>query len=241
MFTRKAFACAVAAFVFGAPAYAGPEWVEGANGTGDAGSVVGGAQRTAGPDALNRISGSLGGLGTLAGTLDFEDMYLVEITEPVEFSMTVSDANFDAQLFVFNVTQPGEAFGLLANDDGGDANMALGFTHPFLSYFSTDDSGAAINLPGVYAIAISASGNNPVSQNGQIFSYDFFNEVSGPDGPGGINPHIGWQSDFLTGEFGNYQIDFTATNPVDVDVPAPGALALLGLAGLAGASRRRRA
>jgi uncharacterized protein (TIGR03382 family) len=117
---------------------------------------------------------------------------------------------------------------LLANDN------TISGANPFLTTPSNDGTLAAINLPGVYAIAISAAGRNPVSVGGNIFNYGSPTEISGPDGPGGINPHIGWTGE---GAGGNYKISLTGSD--FFDLPAPGAAALLGLAALVGRSRRR--
>ncbi|HWB20306.1 MAG TPA: hypothetical protein VG711_08410, partial [Phycisphaerales bacterium] len=193
MAAKSVLGCAViGASIVTPSAFAGPEWVE----HNDAGSIVTTAQRTAGPGQLTSIAGHLtGGIGTSLtfGESDFEDMYLIQITDPSSFTMQVIGADFDAQLFLFNVTLPGEGFGLLANDDFNDN------TSPFIGNMATDGTGAQINLPGVYAIAISGFGRNPVSIGGEIFDMEFGDEISGPDGPGGINPHTGWTGDGQTG------------------------------------------
>jgi hypothetical protein len=206
-----------------APALAGPDWVEGGT---DAGSTLSTAQRTFGSGQLHSISGTLGG----ARAVDFEDMYLITVTDPATFSMTTGSSGFDAQLFIFNVTQANEAFGLLANDNQSPTNVA-----PLLLPNATDGTQAAIRNPGVYAIAISASGRYPVSVSGPIFYYASPTEISGPDGPGGINPHIGWDG---PGAGGSYTINVTGVG--FYAVPAPGAASALTLgAGLAARRRRR--
>ena len=205
-----------------APALAGPEWIE----TGDAGSGVGTAQKTLGVGNLTSISGSLAG-GFLLGA-DYEDMYLISVTNPATFSITIHNANFDPQLFIFNVTLPGQAFGLLANDNTSEG------PNPVLLPNSTDGTMTGVTAPGIYAIAISGSGRNPVSSTGQIFFYGNPTEISGADGPGGLNPHIGWTGDGVSGSY-----VLTLTGAGFYDVPAPGALALLGIAALFGRRTRR--
>lgn len=225
MFMQKsAVAVSCSAFILSPAALAGPEWVE----QGDAGGKIETAQRTAGVGDLNSIVGNLFGVSAfnLGGGGDFEDMYLVTVVNPGIFQLTV-DASFDAQLFLFNVTIPGEAFGLLAND-----NTLLG-TNPELTPMANDGTGAALLLPGVYAIAISGAGRIPVSLNGAIFNFASSTEISGPDGPGGLNPHLDWSGE---GEIGGYKIDLVGVS--FVDLPEPGAMALLALA--AGIARRRR-
>ncbi len=202
-------------------ALAGPDWVE----HGDAGSTLGGAQQTIGIGAIHTISGTLGGQ-TLTG--DFEDMYLIRVLDPATFSMKVIGANFDAQLWVFNVTIPGQAFGLLAND-----NTPAGI-NPIVTSLATDGTGAQLKVPGVYAVAISGAGRVPVSLNGPIFFFGSPTEISGPDGPGGINPHIDWTGE---GETGSYTIQTEGVG--FYDTPAPGSIAVLAAGAIAGARRRR--
>src|SRR5437764_544629 len=109
----RSLLCVVAPTVLAAAsaAMAGPDWVEGSI---DAGSTIGTAQHTLGTGQLNSISGGLSGGGD---TLDLEDMFIISITTPTLFTLTTGAANFDPQLFLFNITVPGEAFGLLANDN----------------------------------------------------------------------------------------------------------------------------
>lgn len=206
-------ACALALAMCGS-AIAGPDWLE----IGDAGPTLGTAQRTFGVGDLNTIAGTL---STGFGMPDYEDMYLITVTDPGNFSMTVN-ANFNAQLWVFNVTLADQAFGL------------LGVQGPAIGPFSNDDTGAALTTPGVYAIAISGVGRVPVSINGEIFAFQNPGEISGPDGPGGINPHIDWTG---VGETGSYVINFEGSG--FYDIPAPGGLAVIAVFALAGTRRRR--
>ena len=157
-------------------ALAGPDWVE----QGDAGSLAGTAQRVVGVGQLHTISG---GLGEGAGQPDYEDMYLIRVTDPGAFQLTILGANFDTSLWLFNVTLAGEAFGLLANLSG-DGEGA-----PVLGPNSNDGSLAAVNAPGIYAFAISGAGRTPISRGGEIFTFQDPGETSGPDGPGGRLPH----------------------------------------------------
>jgi uncharacterized protein (TIGR03382 family) len=225
MFQQRASAVAVATFasaLITTSVLAGPEWVE----KDDAGSFYSTAQKTIGSGEIQKISGTVGGGEGFAG-VDFEDMYLIRIVNPAAFSMSVI-GDFDAQLFLFNVTLPGEAFGLLANDNTIAGNL------PAFGNAATDGTGSAVNLSGVYAVAISGAGNNPTSINGNLFNYANPTEVSGPDGPGGLNPHNGWSGN---GAVGSYSIVMTGTE--FYELPAPGALALFGLAGVVGRPRRR--
>jgi len=224
---QRSVAAFTAAGVCSGFALAGPDWVEGKN---DAGSFVSTAQRTLGVGQLLAISGQLSAAFGLTGAGgDYEDMFLITVTDPSKFQITVASANFNAQLFIFNVTLPGQAFGLLANRETvfGDA--------PVLTPVATDGSGAALTVPGQYAIAISGYGRNPVSNTGAIFNFGSPFEVSGPDGPGGFNPHNAWVGE---GEVGSYTLHLDGVG--FYDVPGPGAFALLGLAGLRRTRRRPR-
>lgn len=211
---------------------AGPDWIEGGRvGGQDAGSTIGFAQPIlATSTQITTIVGRLdsGFDPNALGVPDLEDMYLLQILDPNTFSFNLVGANFDAQLWLFNVTFPGEAFGLLANNDTPFS------INPVLTRPATDLTGADVRFPGVYAIAISGLGRLPVSSTGQIFNFASPTEISGPDGPGGLTPHIGWTG---VGQTGDYMIE--ATGIGRFDVPAPGAAAvLIGLAAVAG--RRRR-
>lgn len=202
-------------------AIAGPDWLE----SGDAGPTVGTAQVTAGVGQLRTIAGQLS-LGVGGG--DLEDLYIVSVTDPANFRIDLLNANFDSVLYLFNLTQANEAFGLLANDNSGE-----GFS-PVLTPVATDGTGAQVSSPGIYAIAVCGAGRRPVSINGNIFTFASAVEVSGPDGPGGLNPLSGWQG---TGQVGSYVYELEGTG--FAIVPAPGAVAL-SLAGGVIMLRRRR-
>lgn len=221
-----------------APAFAGPDWIEGGRvGGPDAGSTIGTAQPIlATSRQITTIVGSLdsgnagSGLNRIASGPDFEDMYLLQILDPSTFSFHITSAGFDAQLFLFNITLPGEAFGLLANNDTPTS------IDPFLSRPATDLTGADVRFPGIYALAISGVGRVPVSTTGSIFFFGSPTEVSGPDGVGGLNPHIGWTG---VGQTGSYTIEMTGVGRYDVPAPAASIL-FLGSAGLLASRRRQR-
>jgi MYXO-CTERM domain-containing protein len=220
--TRGTTALVVCALLAAAgPTLAGPDWIE----HGDAGSLVSTAQITFGTGQLDSISGGLTG-GARAG--DFEDVYLIRVTDPLLFSIQSGSGDFDPVLWIFNVSQANQAFGLLANDNTPTSNF------PHLTAFATDGTGAALTKPGVYAVAVSGAGRYPVSNGGAIYFFANSTEVSGADGPGGILPHIGWAGE---GQTGNYLIQ---TEGIGFhSAPAPGTAALLGLGGLLLTRRRR--
>ena len=103
----------------------GPKWQE----MGDAGSGPGGAQITIGNGTLGFINGGLGMSALFGGMVDFEDMFLINIVDPMNFRATTDPmdpelamafANFNTQLWLFQPTaDPPDAFalGFLGNDD----------------------------------------------------------------------------------------------------------------------------
>jgi hypothetical protein len=219
------FVTAAAGLSFCGTAQAGPDWVE----RGDAGSVLGGAQLTLGEGSIRTIQGTLSG-ALLGPGADFEDMFIISIAEPATFSFTTANANFNSTMYLLNITQGNEAFGLLGADDVGESSGAI------LTGVATDGSGAQVTNPGLYALVVTFSGNRCQSRTGNIFRFDTPTEITGPDGPGGTNPHEGWANE---GSFsgGEYIIDVVGVE--FAEVPAPGGVMLAGIAGLIAARRRR--
>jgi len=209
-------------------ALAGPDWIE----DGDAGSTLDSAQ-----DAT-----SVGPLQTIAGTLgneDKEDIYELVILDgdnvggSVQFGLNLNTTGlFNPSLWLFD----SEGFGVLGNDD----DPILGGPDSRLIAPSTD--GVTLLLPpGIYFLAITESGNVPLSfreglplgggEGGifeEIFSFASSTEVSGPDGAGADNPLAAWSGG--QGTVGGYGIDIT---------PTPGSAGLFAIAGI-GFTRRRR-
>ncbi len=174
-------------------------------------------------------------------------MFLINIVDPMNFRATTDPmdpelamafANFNTQLWLFQPTaDPPDAFalGFLGNDDHPDvpgSNLSLLIPVP------TDGSPPLVD-PGLYYIAISRYNNDPFSDPGEqiIFLQATPQEISGPDGPGGMMPISGWTGD--QGKFdGAYRI---ALRGVEfAEIPAPGALSLLALASFTMRRRRRR-
>lgn len=193
---------ALAAVVLASACAAGPDWEEGAKQ--DAGSLPTEAQPARGFGPLRTIEGNLEGLSPPGrGALDFQDMYLIGIDDPENFTATTrpSDdgfAEFDAQLFLFFAG----GRGLLASLDTTDG------PDPLILPRATDDTEATIPYKGRYLLAISGRGSHPRSQQGDspIFEFDSQFEVSGPDGPGAMFPIDAWTA---PGQFGRYLIVLT--------------------------------
>lgn len=207
-------------------ASAGPDWIE----DGDAGSTLGGAQDITQVGPVQTIAGSL-------SLQDREDVYKLIILDgdniagPVQFGMTRRDGSsgFNPSIWLFDSA----GFGVLGNDD----DPILGGPDARLITPSTD--GVTLMLPpGIYFLAITESGNVPLSfRQGaalgegsfeEIFSFETVTEVSGPDGIGADNPLAAWSGG--QGTEGGYGVVIT---------PTPGTTMLLGLAGV-GLTRRRR-
>ena len=160
----------------------------------DAGSFPGTAQAVTAPGPVGSISGCLGA-SVLDGPSDTEDMYLINIAEPDEFfAQTLEMTPFNPQLFLFRA----DGRGLLANN-----NIQPGDQEAQLLPIANDGSGAQLDQPGLYLLAISASGNDPISDGGPIFNLADPAEISGPDGPGGGQQIVDWgaQFDFAGGEY----------------------------------------
>jgi hypothetical protein len=216
--------------------WAGPDIIE--NATGDAGSLPANAKELLGNGALNSITGKLDGL-PFAGTPDFEDMYLINITSPATFTATTMGGvtNFNTQLWLFEAS----GLGLLANDDvvGGPLGVSR------MTGAADDGTGATISAAGLYYLAISGFDNDPASLTGPIFLQAVTTEISGPDGTGGSTPVNNWVA-AAGADTGDYTIFLEGVEFVPTPVPAASNVALIVLAaGLAigGAVilRRRRA
>lgn len=209
-------------------AVAGPDWIE----NGDAGSTLNTSQDITPVGPVQTIAGTLGGQDT-------EDVYKLVILDgdniggEVMFGLTLNHGEgelFDPALWLFD----SEGFGVLGNDD----DPILGGPDARLTTPSTD--GVTLLLPpGIYFLAITESGNVPLSFNAtpglgeggvfeEIFFFEDANEVSGADGAGAGNPLAAWTGG--AGTTGGYGIEIT---------PTPGGTALLAFAGI-GMTRRRR-
>lgn len=217
---------------------AGPKYTE----MGDAGALPPG-QATIGIGMLAMINGNLG-MAALAGEFDLVDMYLINIVDPMNFRVTTDPmdgdlggldpfADFDTQLWLFQPTGlPGEALGLLGNDD----HFELGGQFSLLLPDATD-GGPGLMAAGFYLLAITRSNHDPFSMGGDIFFQADPQEISSADGPGGMSNILDWAGGKGGAFDGDYRI---ALQGVEfAKVPAPGALSLFIIAAV-GARRRRR-
>jgi hypothetical protein len=208
-------------------ASAGPDWLE----QGDAGSTISAAQLPARPVGATGLFSISGVLASAFTEPDYEDLYRIRITDPVNFSIRPAFADFNVVMYLFNITVNNEGYGLLgADDESPTSNL------PKLVGSSNDGTEVIVTYPGDYVLAVTGFGRTPVSRTGPIFNFESPTEITGPDGRGGINPLAGWTG---VGETGRYSFTLVATDfPI---TPAPSAgLAVVGGLGAMGLRRRRR-
>ncbi|MCC6907271.1 MAG: DVUA0089 family protein [Phycisphaerales bacterium] len=188
----------------------GDVWAE----QGDAGQSIATAQHTVG----------LGSLDAIRGHHDPNDVdiYCIRILDIRSFSAsTVGGTSIDTQLFLFDAN----GYGVTHNDDAASGGT-----------LQSTITGAFITSPGIYYLAISQYNADPSSISGLIWANSPFNVERAPDGPGAGDPLNSWSSSGSTD--GDYSIALVGAG--FCEIPAPGAVALLGLGGIAAASRRRR-
>jgi MYXO-CTERM domain-containing protein len=192
------------------------------NETTDAGDMPGTSQAAVGVGPLTDIFGSV------SVTSD-ADMFLIEITNPAAFSATTNIAPgtmVDTTLYLFNL----DGTGIAKNDDVSGSN--------FLSDMPVGNVAYASLVPGQYYLAVAGFAfapfwnNPPATLADLMFDVNAFTGVQTPQNPGPIQ---GWANAGMY-DSGTYHITLTGASMV----PTPGALALLGVAGLV-AGRRRRA
>ncbi|NNM25435.1 MAG: hypothetical protein HKO59_05530, partial [Phycisphaerales bacterium] len=175
----------------------------------DAGSLPTTATTVSGAGTVTGIEGSLS--SSLTGGGDFEDMYLISITDTVIFEARTVEPKtlptFNTQLWLFSAASSPrsgtEGFGLLANDDAQPGGP--GFPGSSLLLPMSDDGTGVVLTPGEYYLAITGFANQPLSEGPgglqPIFEFDSPVEISGPDGPGGMHPIVGWSGGGETGAY----------------------------------------
>lgn len=195
------------------------------NEAGDAGDMPGTAQNALGFGPLTDI------FGAVSATSD-ADIYRISITNPAAFSATTGNlagTMTDTTLYLFNL----DGTGIAKNDDISGSN--------FLSDMPAGNSLYASLPAGDYLLAVAGFAfapfyvNPPSTLADLIFDVNAFTGVVGPQAGASGMPMLGW-ADAGMYDSGTYHITLTGASMV----PAPGALALLGMGGLI-ATRRRRA
>jgi len=217
----------------GSAAYAGPIWDDDL--TEDAEALPAGAQVVT-TAVVGEIRGKLSGSAFMGGG-DFIDMYALRITQPLELKFSTGGsqtgggfAQFDSRMFLFRAAGDGlngDALAVFGNDDAFP-----GTTGSFLGSTANDGSGFVLQSPGIYYIAITVDGINALNENGgQIFE-----GIANPGtiAFGNFQKFGGWGGQAASNG-GDYAISVQGI----AGIPAPGAVALLGLAGILGRGRRR--
>jgi hypothetical protein len=223
-------------------------WVE----SGDAPEGVPGHQVTVGVGALTSISGVLNRPGG-----DHTDTYCIRVTDVSLFYATTKiffggsatnqgGLNEDTRLWLWDMN--GNV--LLGNDDVNSAGLGGDTLASFLSDPSTfgaftlgelvnpSAAGVALAAGTTYLLSISEFSNDPDDAAGvdQVNLGSDFDALHGKNVASGAFHH--WENaadtDIITYNIALQGAEYCL-------VPAPGALALVGLAGLAGGRRRRRA
>jgi MYXO-CTERM domain-containing protein len=212
---------AAAALAVSSSALAGPDWdVDLAK---DAGSTLQSSQVITFGGPVQTIAGRLRGTAVLEP--DFHDVYKLVITSPGDFIIDLTGGvNFDACLWLFDEN----GIPLLGNNDAGFGNTA-----PKLTNTSNGGASVSITSPGIYFLAISGFSAQPLSFGEPLWPSDVFN-------PGIVAGSFATKSQWAGEWSGEGAIgDYVMTVSGVAGVPAPGAIALLGAAGLIGRRRRR--
>ena len=214
------------------PAFAGPTWD--VDYTDDALQSASTAQIiTHGLSPYINIYGRLSGYGFVGS--DFVDMYQIQITSQTLVSISTAggdlggEATFDTQLFIFkrkggNGNNP-RAVALRANNDAAANNHGSRIGDEF-----DPASSYTMLAPGFYYLAVTGVGMHAIDEAGA----SIWPDLSDPGFTvGGNERFLGdWAGQ---GAVGDYHIRLHAIG--GNAVPAPGSLALLGVAALV---RRRR-
>lgn len=218
----------------GGIAFAGPDWDQDlqtdANQTAATAQVI-----TAPPSPILSITGRLNGYGVAGG--DFVDMYQFELGSDLLLSISTAGgnlggyANFDSQLFLFR-KKGGNGSNPRASALKGNDNAWAGARGSRIGEIESIASNAVFLKKGVYYIAITGFGSAAYADDGSFI----WPQLGTPGATMNGNDRLlnNWTGQ---GAVGEYMIRIQSLS--GAAIPAPGALALLGLGALATHRRRR--
>lgn len=184
------------------------------------------------------------------GNLDIASVAVSNTATNITFAVTTRDfANWTKYVFFINTNGTGDgsnAWNRPVNQSGGNANYIIGSwvdqatdNSQFVAYesggwnwgnyqtFSNSQSGNTVS----WTVSLASMGLSSGSQ----FSFDVATSGGGGGDPG--VDHLS-RSDVATTGWSNASVAGTFLNYTVTAVPAPGAIALVGLAGLVGKRRR---
>lgn len=178
----------------------GPDWEEGKTDAGDTLATAMAIMAPPGNPPLNSIAGCLGCTG---GEVDFEDLYVITISDPSTFfasTVTIDGGatTFDSKLLVFDAS--GRA--ILGNDDVTPLDSASR-----IEAEASEECPWAITEPGLYFLAITSSGRH-AQVDSQVGTTNAFpaspgDEIFCATTHGHENPLAGWDG---AGSQGTYTI-----------------------------------
>lgn len=206
---------------------------------GDAGTSRDDAKdvKTENGGTVGMITGSLTGTAGFVGSVyDYQDVYRIYIADPGVFRAETmmldgEDSLLDPMMFLFNES----GFGIIANNN-------IGNDQPRSKLVNDDGNGNAFfTEAGIYYLAITSAVSEATAMVGNetvpIFEMGLSENQSGiiqPRSNWAQIPWTGWTQPTDYENFGHYEIALHGV----VSLPAPGGLALLGLAVIG--TRRRR-
>lgn len=230
----RAVTAATALVACSATALAGPDWdldyeVD-AKQTATTAQII-----NAGPTPVLHISGRLSGYG-LTGS-DFVDMYQIEITSDTLVSISTAGgdlggwSDFDTQLFLFR-RKGGNGNNIRAVALKGNDNAAVDTLGSRIGEDANPNSNSVLLRKGVYFLAVAGAGSYAYDEDGNAIW-----ESLGQNGQTISGNEVFLDNWTDGGAVGTYTIRLQSL--AGGAIPAPGAIALLGL-GVLGRRRRRR-
>ncbi len=202
------------------------------NENGDAGGTIGTASPTgiigSFGDPLTAITGTISSGGDV-------DIFIIAITNTTLFSATTNNGgtlgSLDTALFLFNSS----GAPVYANDDA-PGGLSLQSTLP------AGNSFISVLSPGIYFLAISLSGNNPVNSSNQLL-FTTSADTTAVRGPAaGLNPNTLSNFNGLTSfpQSGSYQIDIASLSTNVIPEPSTWIFLAMGAMTLSLVQARRR-